>query len=65
MEMPFAHMRSPQVIEKARRRGMVSGPGDAIARATTLHRRVATRMHFGVPCILAKPGVDLLVVPQR
>ena len=42
LEMPFAHMRSPHVIEKARRPGMVSGPEDAVGCATPLRGRVAT-----------------------
>ena len=56
---------TPHVIEKARRPGMVSGPGDAVGRATPLRGRVAARVHFGAPFILDKPGVDLLVVPRR
>ena len=40
-------------------------PGDAVGRATPLRGRVVARTHFGAPCILDEPGVDLLVVPQR
>ena len=56
---------TPHVIEKARRPDMVSGPGDAVGRATPLRGHTMVRAHFGAPCILDEPGVDPLVVPQR
>ena len=65
LEIPFADMRSPDVMEKARQPNMVSGPGDAVGHATPLRGRVAAHAHFGASCILDEPGVDLLVVPQR
>src|SRR3990170_3154365 len=39
---------------------MVSGPRDAVGRARTLCGRSTARAHFGAPCILDEPGVDLL-----
>ena len=53
----------PHVIEKERRPGMVSGPGDAIGRATPLRRCIAAHAHFSAPCILDELGIDLLIIP--
>ena len=72
LEMPFAHMRSPHVIEKARRLGMVSGPEDAVGRATPLRGRVAvprassTSRVLGCVWIVAKVHLTkILVMTQR
>ena len=70
--MPFAQMRSPHVIEKARRPGMVSGPEDAVGRATPLRGRVAaprassTSRVLGCVWIVAKVHLTkILVMTQR
>ena len=72
LEMPFAHMRSPHVIEKARQPGMVSGPEDAVGRATPLRGRVAvpgassTSRVLGCVWIVAKVHLTkILVMTQR
>ena len=72
LEMPFAHMRSTHVIEKAIRRGMVSGPVDAVGRATPLRGRVAalrassTSRVLGCVWIVAKVHLaKILVMTKR
>ena len=72
LEMPFAHMQSPHVIEKARRPGMVSGPEDAVGLATPLRGRVpaprasSTSRVLGCVWIVAKVHLTkILVMTQR
>ena len=72
LEMPFAHMRSPHGIEKARRLGMVSDPEDGVGRATPLRGRVAvpraslTSRVLGCVWIVAKVYLTkILVMTQR
>ena len=72
LEMPFAHMRSLHVIEKARRPSMVSGPEDAVGHATPLHGRLAaprassTIQVLGCVWIVANVHLTkILVMTQR
>ena len=70
--MPFSHMRSTHVIEKARPPGMVSGPEDAVGRATPLRGRVvvprASLMSRVLGCVWIVAKVHLakiLVMTKR
>ena len=62
LEMPFAHMRPHMSSKKQDDPTWSQVLGMQLA---VLHHSAdaARRAHFGAPCILDEPGVDMLVVP--